>query len=251
MIQYPYQHQLRRTSAGNGENVNLKKIVIHSETVYLLAIVIMSLGVAVTAAADFGLSMIAAPAYILHLKLGFLTFGQSEYVIQAVLFLLTCILLKKVKPLYFTSFLTCLIYGAVLDLWRLIPAFNPNATAPGSMGMGLRVLYFVAGMLLCSLGVALFFRTYLYPQVYELFVKAVSEKYRKNTDRFKIAYDLCSLAVSVAMTLLFFGAFRGIGIGTLVTAALNGIIIGLLGKLIDRSTDIRPRFPKLAKHFDF
>ena len=58
------------------------KIRVHSEMIYLLAIFLLALAVAMLTAADFGISMIVAPAYLLSLKTGFLTFGQAEYVIQ-------------------------------------------------------------------------------------------------------------------------------------------------------------------------
>ena len=73
----------------------MKKIRIPSEAAYLFALVLMALSVAMTASADFGVSMIVAPAYILSLKVSFLTFGQSEYIVQALLFIVFCILVKK------------------------------------------------------------------------------------------------------------------------------------------------------------
>ena len=91
----------------------MKKFTLYSELVYVFAILILSFSVAMVSAADMGLSMIVAPAYILSQKLGFLTFGQSEYVIQAILFIMFCILLKRVKLVYFVSFLNCIVYGAV------------------------------------------------------------------------------------------------------------------------------------------
>lgn len=60
-----------------------KKVTLHSETVYLFAILILSFAVAMVSAADFGVSMIVAPAYILSLAVDALTFGQSEYILQA------------------------------------------------------------------------------------------------------------------------------------------------------------------------
>ena len=60
-----------------------KKLKIPSEAVYILAVALLSLAVAMISAANFGVSMIVAPAYLLSLKLEFLTFGQAEYVIQA------------------------------------------------------------------------------------------------------------------------------------------------------------------------
>ena len=135
-----------------------KKPSISGEWAYALAIVIMSLSVAIVAAADFGVSMIVAPAYILSLKVPALTFGQCEYIVQGLLFLVFCLLMGRVKPLYFTSFLTCLLYGAALDFWRaVIPMLNPAVTPPGSMGMPLRIAFFVVGTVITALAVAFCF----------------------------------------------------------------------------------------------
>ena len=118
------------------------------------------------AAADFGVSMIVAPAYILSLKFTFFTFGQWDYIMQGVLFIVFCLAMKKFKFTYFVSFITCVIYGTILDMWRaVIPVLNPNITAPGSMGLMVRIVMFIAGELLTAFTVMLFFNTYIYPQV--------------------------------------------------------------------------------------
>ncbi len=228
-----------------------KKITLYSEFVYVFAILILSFSVAMVSAADLGLSMIVAPAYILSQKLQFLTFGQSEYVIQAILFIVFCILLKRVKLVYFASFLNCIVYGAVLDLWRTsIPIFNPSITEPGSMSMPIRITFFVASALITAFSIALFFRVYLYPQVYDFFVKGITEHFNLNQTKFKTAFDLSCLAVSVIMTLVFFKGFVGIGMGTIILAVVNGSLIGGCGKLIDKFFEIKPLFPKLAKKFE-
>ena len=229
----------------------MKQRTIPSELCYLLSIVLLSFAVAMVAAAGFGVSMVVAPAYVLSLKVPFLTFGQSEYVVQAIVFLVFCLLMRRVKLVYFSSFLTCLLYGAVLDLWRaVVPLLNPAVTEPGSMGMPVRIVLFACGMLLTAFSVALFYRTYLYPQVYDFFVKGVSLRYGLNMTKFKILSDVCSLAVAVVLTLIFFRRFNGIGVGTLIMTALNGLLIGVFGKLIDRLFVFRPLFPAFAKKFD-
>ena len=227
-----------------------KKITCPSEVVYFVAIALLSLAVAILTAANFGVSMIVAPAYLFSLKTGVLTFGQSEYVIQAVLFIVFCIAMKGFKPIYLSSFVTCLLYGAVLDLWRKIPLFNPDVTAPGSMPMWQRIIMFIVGVLLTSLSVALFFKTYLYPQVYDFFVKGVSGKYNIKLSKFKTCFDLTCLAVSVIMTFAFFGKITGIGWGTLVMALINGALIGMFDKLYDRIFEFKPIIKKLAKLFE-
>ncbi len=229
----------------------MKKITLYSELAYVLAILILSFSVAMVSAADLGLSMIVAPAYILSQKLQFLTFGQCEYVVQAILFILFCILLKKVKLVYFVSFLNCIVYGAALDLWRIvIPMFNPEITEPGSMSMPVRIAFFVASALITAFSIALFFRVYLYPQVYDFFVKGITEHFKLNQTRFKTIFDLSCLTISVIMTLVFFKSFVGIGVGTIILAIVNGSLIGGFGKLIDKFFHIKPLFPKLAKRFE-
>lgn len=228
----------------------LKKICIHEEILYLISILLISFAVAMITTTDFGVSMIVAPAYIFSLKTG-LTFGQSEYVLQGLMFIVFCICMKKVKLVYFSSFLTGVIYGAVLDLWRaLIPHFNPAVTAPGSLPMPIRLVYFTVGMCLTSLAIALFFRSYLYPQVYDFFVKGLTEHYNLNRIRFKRIFDFSFLTIACAMTLLFFHKFVGVGIGTLIMTAFNGILIGWFTKLSERFIEVKPLFPKLKEKFE-
>ena len=62
--------------------------VFYTELAYLLGILTLTLGTALMERANFGMSMVVAPAYILHLKLSqifpWYSFGVSEYVLQAV-----------------------------------------------------------------------------------------------------------------------------------------------------------------------
>lgn len=228
----------------------MKKLTIHSETVYVLSIIILAFSVAMMACADFGLSMIVAPAYILSQKLGFITFGQAEYLIQGVLFISFLIAVRKFKPTYLFAFLTCVIYGLCLDLFRLIPIFNPNVVAPGSVDLWLRIVFFIVGELLTAFSIALCFRTYLYPQVVDFFVVGITSHFKLNRGKFKIIVDVTFLVVSVILSLCFFGKFVGIYYGTIVLTLINGPLISLFGKLIDRCFFIKPFFPKFATFFE-
>ncbi len=222
---------------------------IPAEGAYLLAIVLLALAVATLTAADFGISMVVAPAYLLSLKVGWLTFGQAEYLIQAGVFFLLCLVLRKFRVIYLMSFVTCLVYGAVLDLWRLLPCFAPAVTPPGSMALWLRIPMFLFGMLLTSFSVALFFKTYLYPQVYDFFVKAVSLRYGIRLPVFKTCVDLALLLSAAVMTFSFFGRVDGLGWGTLVMAVLNGTLIGIFSRWLDRRFVFVPCFAGFASHF--
>lgn len=204
------------------------------------------------AAADFGVSMIVAPAYILSLKFTFFTFGQWDYIMQGVLFIVFCLAMKKFKFTYFVSFITCVIYGTILDMWRaVIPALNPNITAPGSMGLMARMVMFIAGELLTAFTVMLFFKTYIYPQVCDLFVKGITQKYSFDQTKCKRIFDMCCLLLSLALTLILFRGFVGIKWGTVIITLINGVLIGLCSKLYDNFFETVPLFPRFAQKFKF
>lgn len=230
----------------------MKKIKVSSELVYIFAQFGLTLAVAMMAAADFGVSMIVAPAYILSQKFTVFTFGQWDYIVQGVLFIAFCIAMKKFKFTYFVSFITCVIYGTILDMWRaIIPVLNPAVTEPGTMHIIVRVFMFVIGECLTAASVTLFFKTYIYPQVCDIFVKGISGKYQLDQTKCKRVFDLCCLIVSIVLTLVLFGKFVGIKWGTIVVTLVNSTLIGVCSKWYDKHIQTVELFPHFAKNFEF
>lgn len=220
----------------------MKKINNFAETAYVVGLIILALGVALMEKADLGISMVVAPAYLISLKVSFLTFGMAEYTLQAVLLVFVCLVLRQFKLAYCFSFVTAVIYGVILDGWIWI--LHDVAAAE----LSIRIPIYMLGMLFCSIGISMLFHTYLAPEVYELFVKEVSKKYHKDINKFKIGYDCTSCAVAVIMSFLFFHCLRGVGIGTVICALVNGMIIGQCSKFFEKYIDFSPRLP-VAKYF--
>lgn len=213
----------------------MKKIEICDEFIYISGAILLSLATAMLSAADFGLSVIVSPAYLISLRIPFLTFGQAEYIIQGILFLLYCIIMRQVKILYFGAFLSGVIYGFFLDTWRfLIPHFNPEIYPPGTLTMPTRTFYFIIGFFINILGATLYFKNRFYPQVYEFFIKGISEKYHIDISKFKLRFDLSFLLLTLFLSLLLFHKLMGIGAGTLIMACCNGPLIGICGKGFDK-----------------
>ena len=226
------------------------KAVFSTELAWVLGIIFTALGVALMEKPDFGLSMVVAPAYIIHLKLvqiwPFFTFGTSEYVFQLLLLIVMSVLLGRFSFSFLFSFVTAVLYGFSLDLCiSLVSGLPTNVFA-------IRVLYYAIGILLCAAGVSMMFHTYLPPEVYELFVKQLSSKYGININRFKTCYDLSSMALGVILSFCFFGLwhFEGIKLGTIVCAAVNGLTISLFTKLYERFFTFENSFPKLYDLFN-
>ena len=227
----------------------MNRLRIPSEIIYLFSVVLLAFAVALSAAADFGVSMVAAPAYLLSLKTGFLSFGVAEYVFQGILFIIMCVILRKCRFAYFFSFLTSLFYGAVLDLFRLIPFLNPAVMPPGSLDLWLRILLFVLSVILTGFSLSLCFKTYLYPKVFDFFIKCLHRKYGFKTHRIKFVFDASCLVISMTMTLLFFGRIEGVGFGSFLIVATNWLTIKFFNFLLDKTVEPVPLFPKFAQYF--
>lgn len=218
------------------------KKVCYTELAYVVGILALAMGAALMERADFGMSMVVAPAYLLHLKLSqyfpAYSFGMSEYVLQAVLIVVMSIALGKFKKGYLFSFVTAVIYGFTLDLFLSAAGYLPNDTIP------LRLAWYTAGILLCAVGVSFFFRTYLPSVAYELFVQELSERRGLSVSKVKTIYDCCSCITAIALSFLFFGFghFEGVKAGTIVCALLNGWLIGRICGLLDSLFEFRDAF---------
>ncbi len=210
---------------------------------YVLGLIIMPLAISLMAKADLGLSMIAAPTYIISEKVPFLTYGQTEYIFQTLVLIVMCIAVKKFKVSYLSSFITAIIYGTILDffVWLVSP-LNFDA-------LWIRITVFIIGMVLTSLGVAMFINTYLAPCAYDYFVRTVVEEKKIDLRKFKIGFDAVFLIISVALTLTLFHKFVGVTWGTLVIVIFNGNIIAFFNNYINKHFELYDAFPKLAKYF--
>ena len=209
------------------------KRVIYNELAYFVGILVLALGTAFMERADFGISMVVAPAYLIHLKvsqyLPFFSFGMSEYVFQAVLLVLLSLVMGKLKKSYLLSFATAFFYGVVLD-----GAISLVGLLPWN-GILWQVIFYVIGMVTCSVGVALLLRTYFPPEAYELVVKELSQKFRVSIGKTKTIYDCCSCLFAVILSLCFFKSFVGVKWGTILCALVNGWLIGKISSYLERA----------------
>ena len=217
------------------------KRTFYCELAYILGVVVLALGTTLMERADFGLSMVTAPAYILHLKvsqfLPFFTFGTAGYVFQAFILIALSIIMRRVKISYFLSFATAFLFGVVLDLEMSLVALLPLD------GTVWRVVLYLLGLVLCSTGVALLFHTYLPPEAYDLFVKDISQKFSIPISKTKTAYDVGSCLLGIVLSLCFFGTFVGVKWGTIVCTLINGTLIGKISAHLDKNYEFSDALP--------
>ncbi len=220
----------------------MKKRKIPCELTYLLGMILMPFSVVLSIKADLGLSMIAAPSYIISERFSFITTGQVEWVLQALFLALMCVIIRRFRLTFLTSFLSALVYGGLIDLFRFLLRPLVLTVLP------LRILFFVLGMVLTSLSVALLFKNYLAPCAYDYFVRVVGEVKKLDMRKWKIAYDAGMLLFSVILSLALFRRLVGLSVGTVVLVVCNGNIISFFSKWLDQRFEYYDGLP-LRQYF--
>ena len=236
----------------------MKKIKKANELLWLFGVLFVAFGVSICSKADLGVSMIAAPAFVLSEALSGLwsglSVGVTEYIIQGIMLVVLCIIVKGFNWRYLLAFAVAVVYGYTLDLFLWLMkdvSFNT---------MAMRWVMLIVGDVVVGFGVACFFRTYMPLQVYELFVAEIARHFNITIAKVKFGFDMVLLAISIVLAFSLFGdvktfewskigytSFHSIGLGTLVTAAINSPIINAMGKLVDRFFDPEPRFKKMEQ----
>ncbi len=229
-----------------------------NELLWLLGIIFVALGVSICSKADLGVSMIAAPAFVIFDAVKsispLLSVGVVEYAVQGLLLIILCIIIRRFNWRFLLAFAVAVLYGYTLNLFIwLLGGVEFNTVA-------MRYVMLLVGDIITSFGVACFFRTYMPLQVFELFVAEVADKINISIAKVKSAFDISLLIISVTLAFTLFGdaktfdwstigysSYHSIGIGTLITTAINSPLINLMGKLIDKTFDHSVRFTKLEK----
>lgn len=213
----------------------MKKLKFPSEIAYIVGLAILSLGTCLMEKANFGLSMIAAPAYLLSKLLtktvsSFFTFGRCEIMLEAIVVTILCLIIRKFKIGYLFSLLSGVIYGLTLDVWIYLFRNIELVT------FDVRIVYFLLGQVATAFGIALQFKSYFPPAAYDFFVKEASKHFNISVPKFKTGFDIVFVIISITLSFAIFGIghFEGIKLGTVVVALVNGTTIGLATQVIDR-----------------
>ena len=124
------------------------------------------------------------------------------------------------------------------------------------------IMFFVGNTCVC-IGVALFFRTYMPHEAYELIVTEISKTYKFKPTNVKWIYDISSLVVSVVLALSLFGdvttfewgkiyeqSYHFIGLGTIIAAFISAPIIQGISKLFDYIFGEEPLIKPLHKFLE-
>lgn len=211
------------------------------EAAFVPGVVLLGLATVLMSKASFGLSMVVSPAYVFADWIRIIPTGTMCYIYQGLLVIATSIVMGRFKVSYLITFFSAVCFGLSVDAFGAVFAFIREPE------LWLRVLLFAVAIPINSLSISLLLHCYFPPQAPELFVRELSRKKGFVMHKTKYVYDLCSCAVSIAMSFILLGELRHVGVGTVVYAFINAPLIGLFGRWLDKIADYEPRWEKLYR----
>src|SRR5690554_6761984 len=118
---------------------SMRKISIFSEIAFFLGIVLLAIGVTFMIKSDFGISPVQSSAFVLYAAFPKISFGTYNYLIQLLLVIILCIIIRKIRFRYLFSFLSAVFYGYTVDFFEYILR---NLTPEGIF---MRIVFYIIG----------------------------------------------------------------------------------------------------------
>ncbi|RPK03202.1 hypothetical protein BSBH6_02672 [Bacillus subtilis] len=186
---------------------------------YGLGILVLSLGISLTIQSGLGTSPFDALLVGLSEEVG-LTVGSWEVLISVILLLCNSILTRK-KPILL-GLITAFITGIGIDLWLFVVknTLDPNTLLS-------KLICFGIGLVLIGLGTAIYLQTKFASTPIDHLTLIIRDLSKRTI--------LFSRTLVYALFLVLAIIFKGpIGIGTLLTVCLGGMILHFLMPFVER-----------------
>ena len=195
--------------------------------IFLIGLVLNSLGVALVTKASLGTSPISSIPYVLSLNFQD-SLGMFTIFFSLLLITLQIVLLRKnFRPAQLLQIPVSLLFGYLIDGAMLLQLFSPQQYAAqlGCLLLGCAVLG--AGVYLEVLADVV-----MLPG--EAFVRAVTVCAKTEFGKTKIAIDVSMTVIAGVLSFVFAARLYGVGIGTMIAAAAVGWVAGMIARFAAR-----------------
>lgn len=197
--------------------------------IFLVGLVLNSLGVALVTKASLGTSPISSIPYVLSLNFP-ASLGMFTIFFSLLLIALQIVLLRKnFRPAQLLQIPVSLLFGYLIDgAMLLLQMFSPQQYAAqlGCLLLGCAVLG--AGVYLEVLADVV-----MLPG--EAFVRAVTVCAKTEFGKTKIAFDVSMTVIAAALSFVFAARLDGVGVGTIIAAAAVGWVAGMIARFAARA----------------
>ncbi|MGN0485814.1 MAG: YitT family protein [Acutalibacteraceae bacterium] len=205
-----------------------KKELVKRYTLFILGLFFSGIGVAFTKHGELGVSPVSSVANVMSYKFDFFSMGVWLIIWNCVLIVGQIVILRKdFKPYQLLQLPLSFLFGYFTDFGMWLVSFIPV----NSYFMKLLMLFI--GIVVLAFGISLTVIANVIMNSGEAFVKAISDKTKREFGNIKVVFDISCVTFSIILSLLFFDMkIVGTREGTILSAVLTGFVIKFFSKLL-------------------
>ena len=193
---------------------------------FLLGVVINSFGISFITLAALGTSPISSVPYVFSLRFS-PTLGQFTFGMNLLFILLQIVLLRRnFQKIQLLQIAVNLLFSAIIDVsMGLLAPFAPQ-------GYGSELMWLLIGCAVLAFGIYLEVSPKVLMVPGEGLVQALSQVSGVEFGSVKVGFDVSLMTFSAVCSFFFFQGLQGVGLGTLLSAILVGLIVKLYRRML-------------------
>ena len=192
---------------------------------YFIGLFIMTIGIALSVRSDLGVSPVSSPPYTMTVVWN-VEMGLATFLTHIVLVLIQILLLRRKFKL---KNLLQLAVGVVFGLFTTL-CNNLVMLLPLPDSLPFRIAMLAVSIPIVAVGIFLYVPADIMPLAGEGTILAVSEVTGVKFANVKVGFDITMAVISLAVCLIALHSMGSVGIGTVVSAVLTGIVLGWITK---------------------
>lgn len=199
---------------------------------YFIGLFIMTIGISLSVKSDLGVSPVSSPPYTLTVVWG-VEMGLATFLFHVVLVLIQILLLRKrFKLKNLLQIAVGVVFGFFTTFCNSLADMLPSTD-----NIVIRVGMLLISIIVVAIGIFLYVPADIMPLAGEGTMLAVSEVSGFKFSNVKIGFDIAMSVISLAVCLVAVQGMGSVGIGTIVSAVLTGIVLGIITKLFGEKRD--------------
>lgn len=219
---------VRETSSYSAENLPARYLL------FAFGVVVNSFGIALITKGALGTSPISSLPYVLCLRYTAFSFGATTFVVNLAFIAVQAALLRRdFQPVQLLQVPATVVFSWFIDLsTSLLGLFEADA-------LPVQLACVVLGCAVLAFGICVEIAPNVLFLPGEGAVRAIAALSGARFGTVKICFDLGLVAVALALSFVFFGGIRGMGLGTVVSAVAVGKIVNLFNTRLPFLESIR------------
>ncbi len=202
------------------------KYALRRYLLFVVALFIMSLGVAIITLSLLGTSPITSVNYVLSMFTP-LTMGQWTIIVNFLLVALQIPLMNKQlfeedKKVFLMQIPICLFFGLFIDASMFLLTWLAPQTYL------LKMVCLLIGCVVLAVGVILEIKANVGMASGDYLIKVISRRFHFDYGYTKLGFDVTNVIIAIAVSLIFMSGIKGLREGTVIAAMVVGPIIHFL-----------------------